>query len=43
MKKMQQILKQDRPREKLQAKGAAALSDFELLQALKAHNLTYVR
>jgi DNA repair protein RadC len=26
--------KQDRPREKLQAKGAQALSDFELLQAL---------
>lgn len=26
--------KQDRPREKLQAKGATALSDFELLQAL---------
>lgn len=26
--------KSDRPREKLQAKGAAALSDFELLQAL---------
>ena len=31
---MQQIPNQDRPREKLQAKGAAALSDFELLQAL---------
>jgi len=34
MKRMQQIPNQDRPREKLQAKGAAALSDFELLQAL---------
>jgi len=31
---MLQIQAQDRPREKLQAKGAAALSDFELLQAL---------
>ncbi len=31
---MQQIPNQDRPREKLQAKSAAALSDFELLQAL---------
>jgi DNA repair protein RadC len=31
---MQQIKPQDRPREKLQAKGAVALSDFELLQAL---------
>jgi len=34
MKRMQQIPNQDRPREKLQAKSAAALSDFELLQAL---------
>jgi len=34
MKKMQNIQIQDRPREKLMAKGAAALSDFELLQAL---------
>lgn len=34
MKRMQNINKSDRPREKLQAKGAAALSDFELLQAL---------
>ena len=32
--KMSDKLQQDRPREKLQAKGAAALSDFELLQAL---------
>lgn len=31
---MSQIRAQDRPREKLQAKGAVALSDFELLQAL---------
>lgn len=31
---MLQIRVQDRPREKLQAKGAAILSDFELLQAL---------
>lgn len=28
------MAKSDRPREKLQAKGAASLSDFELLQAL---------
>lgn len=34
MTKMSDRLKQDRPREKLQAKGAGALSDFELLQAL---------
>ena len=34
MKRMQNIRIQDRPREKLMAKGAAALSDFELLQAL---------
>lgn len=34
MTKMKAINKSDRPREKLQAKGAAALSDFELLQAL---------
>jgi len=32
--KMSDRSKSDRPREKLQAKGAAALSDFELLQAL---------
>lgn len=32
MKKMQQINPQDRPREKLHAKGAVALSDFELLK-----------
>lgn len=31
---MSNIRKPDRPREKLQAKGAAALSDFELLQVL---------
>jgi len=31
---MQNIRIQDRPREKLMAKGALALSDFELLQAL---------
>jgi DNA repair protein RadC len=31
---MQDRNKQDRPREKLKAKGAQALSDFELLQAL---------
>lgn len=34
MKRMSQIKSSDRPREKLQAKGPAALSDFELLQAL---------
>lgn len=34
MKKMQNIRTQDRPREKLQTRGAASLSDFELLQAL---------
>lgn len=34
VKKISQINPQDRPREKLQAKGAAALADFELLQAL---------
>lgn len=34
MVKIQNLDKNDRPREKLQAKGAAALSDFELLQAL---------
>lgn len=34
MKRIQNIRKQDRPREKLQAKGSVALSDFELLQAL---------
>ena len=32
--KMSDRHKLDRPREKLQAKGASALSDFELLQAL---------
>lgn len=31
---MSDKIKQDRPREKLQLKGASALSDFELLQAL---------
>ncbi|MEO7905260.1 MAG: DNA repair protein RadC [Candidatus Saccharimonadales bacterium] len=34
MTKMTDRHKSDRPREKLQAKGAGALSDFELLQAL---------
>lgn len=34
MKKILEIQNQDRPREKLQAKGPEALSDFELLQAL---------
>lgn len=34
MTKIADLQKADRPREKLQAKGAAALSDFELLQAL---------
>jgi len=34
VKKILEIQKQDRPREKLQTKGAQALSDFELLQAL---------
>lgn len=34
MKKIAALNKHDRPREKLQAKGARALSDFELLQAL---------
>ena len=31
MKRLNQIPNHDRPREKLQAKGPAALSDFELL------------
>lgn len=34
MAKIQTLHKNDRPREKLATKGAAALSDFELLQAL---------
>jgi len=34
MKSIQHMQAHDRPREKLQAKGPAALSDFELLQAL---------
>lgn len=34
MVKIQNLNEHDRPREKLQTKGAAALSDFELLQAL---------
>lgn len=34
MKKIAAIEKNDRPREKLKIKGARALSDFELLQAL---------
>jgi len=34
MVRMSQMKIQDRPREKLQAKGAASLSDFELLQVL---------
>ncbi len=34
MRKLRDIRKDDRPREKLQIKGPAALSDFELLQAL---------
>ncbi len=34
MKRLNQIPNHDRPREKLQAKGPAVLSDFELLQAL---------
>ena len=34
MKKLLDLHKNDRPREKLQIKGAASLSDFELLQAL---------
>lgn len=34
MKKLNDLDKFNRPREKLQAKGPAALSDFELLQAL---------
>lgn len=34
MKNIKDIAKQDRPREKLLAKGSGALSDFELLQAL---------
>src|SRR5690348_10534031 len=32
--KLSKVNKADRPREKLKAKGAAALSDFELLEAL---------
>lgn len=39
---MSQIRAQDRPREKLQAKGAVALSDFELLQALIGSGNKYV-
>lgn len=34
MKNIKSMHKQDRPREKMQRKGARALSDFELLQAL---------
>ena len=34
MKHIKDLQIQDRPREKLQARGAAALFDFELLQAL---------
>ena len=34
MKNINDLAKQDRPREKLLAKGPAVLSDFELLQAL---------
>lgn len=34
MKRILDIRSQDRPREKLQARGAVSLSDFELLQAL---------
>lgn len=34
MVKIQKLYEQDRPREKLKIKGATALSDFELLQAL---------
>lgn len=34
MKHIKDLQKQDRPREKLLAKGVGALSDFELLQAL---------
>ncbi|MCB9823319.1 DNA repair protein RadC [Candidatus Nomurabacteria bacterium] len=34
MRKIKDIAKIDRPREKLKAKGPGALSDFELLQAL---------
>jgi DNA repair protein RadC len=34
MKRISDLKSADRPREKLQAKGPAALSDFELLQAL---------
>jgi DNA repair protein RadC len=33
-RRIHQLAPQDRPREKLQAKGAAALSDFELLEVL---------
>jgi DNA repair protein RadC len=32
--KMSDKIKQDRPREKLQARGVTTLSDFELLQAV---------
>jgi DNA repair protein RadC len=34
VKRIHQLLPIDRPREKMQRKGAAALSDFELLEAL---------
>ena len=34
MTKIRERVKADRPREKLQAKGAGALSDYELLMAI---------
>jgi DNA repair protein RadC len=34
VRRIQQIPEQDRPREKLQSKGAAILSDFELLEVI---------
>lgn len=34
MRRIKDLEKHNRPREKLLAKGAVALSDFELLQAL---------
>ena len=36
---LRNLQKQDRPREKLLAKGPAALLDFELLQALIGINI----
>lgn len=42
MSRMSQIRIQDRPREKLPAKGAAALSDFESRSGLRESNELYL-